>query len=286
LVRVGNVTVGEGSVVKVMGIINASQESFYKRSVKVNSRDIASTAISMQEQGASIIDIGAMSTAPYLETVISEDKEIARMLDAIKAVLGSGCSLPISADTPRAAVAKEAISHGAAVINDVSGLKHDPEMAQIVSDTQVPVIIGAHSSLPTGSKDSVSSTVQDLRESISIAINAGVKKDKIILDPSIGFYRAEGKNPFFTKFSGKPWYARDLEVLSKLERIAKLGPVCISVSAKSFIGQLLGIPKADERIIPSISCEVYAATKGASIIRTHNVLASTQAQTMLQLLSF
>lgn len=280
MARVGRLDIGKGPV-KVMGIINASPESFYKGSVKTEAQDIATAAKAMQEAGAHIIDIGGMSTAPYLETVVPVDEEIRRLQNAISAVK-SACDLPISVDTPRAEVAEAAVKLGVDAINDVTGLKHDRRMAAVVAKSGLTIIIGAYSKKPATGK--LAGTVRALKESVALARKAGIKKDAIIVDPSIGFFRAEGKNPFFTKMTDVPWYSRDLEVLANLHMLAKLAPVCVSVSRKSFLGHLFGV-KAEERLIPSIACEVLAATSGASIVRTHNVKETVQALVMQELLA-
>lgn len=265
-------------MLKVMGVINASPESFYKGSVRTGEREIAAAARQMQEHGAHIIDVGAMSTAPYLETVIPVQEEIRRMKQAVRAVK-SACDIPVSADTPRAAVAEEAIAAGADAINDVTGLKYDSRMADVAARAGVPVIAGAYSK--TSATGRLAGTLKALKESIALARKAGIKD--VAIDPSIGFFRQEGKNPFFTKMTDMPWYARDIEVLSSLEKLTALRPVCVSVSRKSFIGHLLDV-QGDDRLIPSIICEAVAVINGASIVRTHSVRETVQALTMLQLL--
>jgi dihydropteroate synthase len=277
--KIGVVPIGRKLVPKVLGIINASPESFYKASVRTGEREIATAAKQMEEYGAHIIDIGAMSTAPYLETVIPVEEESRRMRQAVRAVK-SACDLPVSADTPRASVAEEAIAAGADAINDVTGLKYDARMADVVAGAGVPVIIGAYSKGPVTGR--LEGTLKALKESLTLARKAGIADAAV--DPSIGFFRDEGKNPFFTKMTDMPWYTRDIEVLNNLDRLAKLKPVCISVSRKSFIGHLLNV-KADDRLVPSIMCEAKAVLNGASIIRTHNVRETVQALTMLQLLA-
>jgi dihydropteroate synthase len=277
--KIGEVPVGDRFEAKVMGIINASPESFYKGSVKTGGLEIAAAAKHMQEQGARLIDVGAMSTAPYLETMIPVGKEISRMKQAIRAVK-SACDLPVTADTPRAAVAEVAVAAGADAINDVTGLKYDSKMAEVASRAGVPLIAGAYSRV--GATGRLSGTLEALKESIALAKRAGVRE--VLVDPSIGFFREEGKNQFFTKMTDMPWYIRDIEVLSSLDKLSKLKkPVCVSVSRKSFIGHLLNM-QAEDRLIPSIVCETVAILKGASIIRTHNVHETVQALTMLQLL--
>ena len=277
MVRIGRVSIGGGESVKVMGIINASPESFYKDSVKTSGSDIAAAARLMQRAGAHIIDVGGMSTAPYLQTLIPVEKEIDRVNAAIKAVK-EGCDLPISVDTPRAQVAAEATRLGADAINDVTGLKHDSKMAHLVAGCRVPVIIGAYSTeVKAGT---IQATMGALRQSISIAKNNGIESEQLIVDPSVGFFRESGTSPFFTRMTDMPWYARDIEVISKVEQVTKLAPTCISVSGKSFIGELLNIRDPKDRLVPSIACEVYAALHGASIIRTHNVRETVEAITM------
>jgi dihydropteroate synthase len=273
--------VGKEFTVKVMGIINTSPESFYKGSVKRDEQEIAATARQMQEDGAHMIDIGGMSTAPYVQThIVSIQEEIRRVTEAIK-VVKSACDLPISADTPRAAVAKEAIAAGADTVNDVTGLKYDSKMADIAAKAGVSMIIGAYSKAPVTGK--LVSTLEALKKSMRLASEAGIKD--VMIDPSIGFFRQEGKNPFFTKMTDMPWYARDIEILSNLHKLATLKkPICVSVSRKSFIGYLLNLNSVEDRLIPSIACEMIATLSGANIIRTHNVRETVQAVTMLQLL--
>ncbi len=143
------------------------------------------------------------------------------------------------------------------------------------------MIIGAYSkALATGR---MVGTLKALKKSLGLASKAGIKD--VIIDPSIGFFRQEGKNPFFTKMTDMPWYARDIEILSHLHKLAILKkPICVSVSRKSFMGYLLNLKEAEDRLIPSIACEMIAALNGANIIRTHNVRETVQALTMLQLL--
>jgi len=276
--KIGSVLIGKKYTAKVMGIINVSPESFYKGSVKIGEEEIAAAAKQMEQAGAHIIDIGAMSTAPYLETVIAVEEEIRRMKQAIKAVKNA-CDMPVSADTPRARVAEEAIAAGADAINDVTGLKYDNKMSNIVANAGVPVIAGAYSK--TSATGRIAGTLKALKESLAIGKKAKIAD--VIIDPSIGFFREEGKNPFYTRMTNVPWYIRDIEVIYNLGKLAELGPACISVSRKSFIGHLLNI-QAEDRLIPSIICEAIAVLNGASIVRTHSVRETANALMMLQLL--
>jgi Dihydropteroate synthase and related enzymes len=186
-------------------------------------------------------------------------------------------------DTPRAKAAAAAIAAGAAAINDVTGLKYDKDMASVIAKERVQVIVCAYNRSWVSGK--VSATVKSLKESLAIARNAGVSDSDVIVDPSIGFFRAEGKGPFFTKMSDMPWYARDLHVLSHLDKLATLRkPICVSASRKSFIGHLLNLEPPEDRMVPSIACEIISVLRGASLVRTHNVRETVQALMMLELL--
>ncbi|MFL6459845.1 MAG: dihydropteroate synthase [Nitrososphaeraceae archaeon] len=283
MTSIGRVSVEYTGPVRVMGIINVSPESFYKNSIKIGIQEISKTAIEMQESGADIIDIGAMSTAPYLETVIPLEEEIRRLRFAIEAVKSS-CNLPISIDTPRSVVAQEVIKYGIDAINDITGLKYDKNMGHLISKSQLPVIIGAFDGNQSSTLGKISDTIKILRHSLVIANRSKIDENNIIIDPSIGFFRQEGKNPFYTKIRDIPWYIRDIETISKLNKLKVFSrPICISVSRKSFIGNLLNL-KVEDRLIPSVVSELVAVLNGANLIRTHNVKETIQALIMLELL--
>jgi dihydropteroate synthase len=187
-------------------------------------------------------------------------------------------------------VAREAVNLEVDCLNDITGLKYDGNMADIVAESKLPVIIGAYGhSKRTQSKlivtGKISSTSRLLKESLGIAKKMGIKNSKIIIDPSIGFFRANGKNPFFTIIRDRPWYIRDIEIISGLRELETdiSNPICISVSRKSFIGKLLDL-KTEERLIPSLVFEIISALNGAKIIRTHNVKETVHALTMCGLI--
>ena len=283
MTSIGKVSIGCTMPVRIMGIINVSSESFYKNSIKTSIEEISKTAIQMQENGADIIDIGAMSTAPYLETLIPLEEEIKRLKPAIEAVKSS-CNLPISIDTTRSAVAQAAIEYGIDAINDITGLKHDRNMGSLLSKSQLSVIIGAFGGNQSFTLGKIPGTIEALKESLAIANKLKINENNIIIDPSIGFFRHEGKNPFYTKIRDIPWYIRDIEIISKLKRLKTFSkPICISVSRKSFIGNLLNL-KVEDRLIPSVVSELVAVLNGANVIRTHNVRETAQALIMLELL--
>lgn len=264
-----------------MGIINCSKESFYIPSIKIRKDDISSYTKKLESEGANIIDLGGMSTAPYLDTIISPEEESRRLVKAVKAIKKVS-ELPLSIDTPRAMVAENAISHGVDIINDVCGLKYDDKMGEIVAKYGVKIILGAYSTKrQISTKGDINSTYRILKGSIKKAIESGIKNQKIILDPSIGFFRQEGKNPFFTKIN-MPWYLRDLHIISEIKQLTNLRfPLCISISNKSFIGEILNL-KPEERVLPSLILEALVVINGINIIRTHNVQHTAQ---MLKILN-
>jgi dihydropteroate synthase len=246
----------------------------------------------MQREGAHIIDIGAMSTAPYLENNTPLEKEVERMKKAIR-VIRKNCSLPISVDTPRSAVAREAVNLEVDCLNDITGLKYDVNMACVVAESGLPIIMGAYarnrrinSQSPSMVTGKILSTIMLLKDSLNIAKKFGIDNEQIIIDPSVGFFRANGKNPFFTLMKDIPWYIRDIEVISKLQELKKYfsNPVCVSVSRKSFIGKLFNL-ETEERLIPSLAFEIISTLNGAKMIRTHNVKETVQALTACELVS-
>jgi dihydropteroate synthase len=269
-VKIRNLEIGNGKP-KIMGIINSSPESFYKASISLNEKIISERAIRMEEEGADIIDIGGMSTAPYLDTLVSVDKEAERIRKAISAVKDV-CSIPLSIDTPRGDVAKVSIEMGVDLINDVTGLKYDNKMKNLIFSSGLPVILGAYGNRSiTYKSGDMSDTFHVLQESIVLASESGINEDKLIIDPLIGFFRAAGNNPFFTKIARQNWYERDIGIISNLKNLSNLSkPICISVSRKSFIGHLFNLTES-ERLIPSIITQVICILNGADIIRTHDV---------------
>ena len=280
--RLGPVSVGGFNPVRIMGIINTSHESFFKESVITDSKKLAHTIKKMEDEGANFVDVGGMSTAPYLNTLISEKKEIERIARAIK-VIQKVSNMPISIDTCRSQVAKSALELGVEIVNDISGLKYDKDMQKIVEKFEPSLILCAYSkNVVRGNQ--IRQTRNLIRESLTIANSANIPSDKIVVDPAIGFFRKSGKNNFFTKINSD-WLKRDLLILNNLKLIKQKNPLLVSVSRKSFIGSLLKIKNPNERLYGSIAAEVIAVLNGADIIRTHNVRATREAIQIAQKLS-
>lgn len=266
--KLGPVSVGRNNLVRIMGILNTSPESFYKKSVATKKQTISNIIRKMEEDGADFVDVGGMSTAPYLSTMVSEKAEVKRIVNAIR-IIQRISNLPISVDTCRAGVAKRALEWGVEIINDISGLKFDKNMISVIEKYRPSLVLCAYSR-KTVVGNHVQKTKELLKQSLKLAKKAKVDRKKIILDPAIGFFRKSGTGNFFTKIKSD-WVSRDLLILQNLKLI-KLGqPQLVCVSNKSFIGKLLKKENPAERLYGTLAAEVICVLNGANIIRTHNV---------------
>ena len=281
--KLGTISVGGSNPVRIMGILNTSPESFYKKSISSSKQKIIDTVNRMQEEGANFIDIGGMSTAPYLSTIITEKMEINRIIKGIK-IVQQHSNLPISVDTCRSSVAKEALELGVDIINDITGLKYDPLMRKIVEKYSPSLILCAYSK-KTITGNQVQKTKNLLQESLNISKSANISQSQIVLDPSIGFFRNKGKkSAIFTKINSD-WIQRDLTILQNLKAIKLNKPILVSVSNKSFLGKILEKENPSDRLYGSLAAEVISVLNGAHIIRTHNVSETKDAVTIAQRLS-
>ena len=281
--KLGTISVGGPNPVRIMGILNTSPESFYKKSISSSKQKIIDTVNRMQEEGADFIDIGGMSTAPYLSTIITEKMEINRIIKGIK-IVQQHSNLPISVDTCRSSVAKEALELGVDIINDITGLKYDSLMPKIVEKYSPSLILCAYSK-KTITGNQVQKTKNLLQESLNISKSANISQSQIVLDPSIGFFRNKGKkSAIFTKINSD-WIQRDLTILQNLRAIKLNKPILVSVSNKSFLGKILEKENPSDRLYGSLAAEVISVLNGAHIIRTHNVSETKDAVTIAQRLS-
>ena len=271
ITQLAGIRIGDPAPTRVMAVLNASPESFYQGSIHTDPKQLAETAQSMVSEGADIIDIGAMSTAPYLKTDISVHEETQRLVCAVAEVLAQ-VAVPISVDTKRAQPAQAALAAGARIINDVSGLKHDPDMAAVIAQSGVGVVIMASEPVPQ-SGPPLERIRYALRDSLDIAERAGIPKDAIVLDPGIGFFREPGI----------PWDEWDCAVLRELSDLRSLGfPLLVGASRKSFIGKILDQPNTHDRLIGSVACAAVAVFNGAHIIRAHDVKETVEAVRMAE----
>ena len=275
--KIGNVRVGGKNPVRIMSILNTSPESFYKKSVKTTKTQIKNTVKQMEDEGVDFIDVGGMSTAPYLSTMVSEKVESNRVLYAIK-IIQNVSNLPISIDTCRAKVARDALEYGVDIINDISGLKYDGQMQAVVLEFVPSLILCAYNS-KTVFGNTITTTKKLLGESLKIAKKSHIPSEKIVLDPAIGFFRKTGRGHFFTKIKSD-WVERDLSIIKNLNSIKQNHPILISVSNKSFLGNILGKDNPDDLLFGSIAAEAISVINGADIIRTHNVVATKEVITI------
>ena len=237
----------------IMGILNATPDSFSDGGRYINVDDAVAKAKQLVADGADIIDIGGESTRPGAEFV-SADEELSRVIPVIQAI-SKEVKIPISIDTYKAEVAKQAVKEGAHIINDVWGGKIDPAMPKIVADLNVPYII-MHNRKENTYASFMRDAIYDLYESIQFAKSAGVRDENIILDPGIGFAKD---------------LALNVEMMRNLDTIVALGyPVLLGTSRKSMIGAILDLPPS-ERMEGTGATVCYGIQKGCQIMRVHDV---------------
>jgi dihydropteroate synthase len=244
-----------------MGILNTTPDSFSDGGHHFNADRAVEHALIMIDEGADIIDIGGESTRPGAAPVTLEE-ELRRTVPVIKA-LAEKISVPISIDTYKAAVAKRALDAGAGMVNDISGLRFDPDMPEVVSAYKVPVVMMHIKGTPQNMQlnpvyDALIPEIIDyFRASINIAVQAGISEELIILDPGIGF----GKT-----------FDHNLEIISRLREFTTLDkPILIGPSRKAFLGKILGGAAPDQRLEGTAAAVTASILNGAGIVRVHDV---------------
>ncbi|WP_294405728.1 dihydropteroate synthase [uncultured Clostridium sp.] len=260
--KIGNKEFKLGERTYVMGILNATPDSFSDGG-KFNEIDMALKRVEeMINQGADIIDIGGESTRPGFK-VVEADDEINRVVPVIKAVKEK-FDIPVSIDTYKAKTAEAAIQAGADIINDIWGFKKDKDMAAVAAKYGVQCIL-MHNREDKPYEDLMEDVKSDLEESIKIAMDAGVKKENIILDPGIGFAKT---------------YEENLMVMKNLKEIRDMGyPVLLGTSRKSMIGNTLNLP-VDQRVEGTLVTTVMGIMAGCEFIRVHDILENKRACVM------
>lgn len=258
--------VGRGQPVRIVGAINISPDSFFSGSVARGTRQLRQLARRLVSEGADLLDIGAVSTAPYRASApIGAEEEEQRLVTAIRA-LRDEVDVPLSVDTQRAAVAAAALAVGADIVNDVSGLRDDPDMGAVAA-TARGVILMARETGPTRGHP-LAVVERLLRECLARAESAGISPSRLVLDPGLGFFRQ----------ARLPWYDFDLALLRGLPRLAELGhPLLVGASRKSFLGHLTGRVEPADRLPGSLAAAAVAVMHGAHLIRTHDVAATVDA---------
>ncbi|MGO4698559.1 dihydropteroate synthase [Paenibacillus sp. 2TAB26] len=240
----------------IMGILNATPDSFSDGGSYTSVDAALARAKAMVEEGADIIDIGGESTRPGFEPVGVEE-ELRRILPVIQALRKALPHIPLSIDTYKAETARHALEAGAHIINDIWGLKGDPNMAAVAAEYACPVIIN-HNRHARDYNDFVPDVLADLQGSVSIARTAGIAEDQIWLDPGIGFAKT---------------YEDNLELLGRLSELHALGyPVLLGTSRKRFIKQTLNLP-VDELVEGTAATVALGIAHGCQIVRVHDVRA-------------
>lgn len=252
---------------KIMGILNVTPDSFSDGGKYAHFEEALAQAVNLIAAGADILDVGGESTRPFADPVDTKE-ELRRVIPIIEAVRQKH-AIPISIDTTKAAVASAALKAGADIINDVSALRKDPDMITVVQQTKVPVIIMHMQGTPADMQvkpaygDVVTEIIDFFKERIDWITGKGIDRNRLIIDPGIGFGKTLQHN---------------LSLLKHLEKFSSLNlPLLLGHSRKRFLGTITGIPAEEERDLASAVAAALCATKNVAIVRVHNVAATRQA---------
>jgi dihydropteroate synthase len=265
-IRGGSLTIGERTL--VMGVLNVTPDSFSDGAQFLEPDSAIRRAEQMLSEGADIIDIGGESTRPGA-TAVTAEEEIRRVSGVIEE-LAKRTNVPISIDTTKSQVAAAAFDSGAAIVNDVSALRFDPHIADVVAAIGAGLVLmhsigtsGAMHGLPPVA-DIMQEVNNSLSDSISLAERRGVKRESIVVDPGIGFGKTQEQN---------------LELIARLDQVAGMFPdfpLLIGTSRKSFIGRILEGTSAGERLHGTMASITAAVLRGADIVRVHDVSAAVE----------
>lgn len=243
-----------------MGILNVTPDSFSDGGEYLETKPAVNRALNMEQQGADIVDIGGESTRPGAERV-SLEEELSRTIPVIEGIRRES-SVPISIDTYKLTVAARALDAGANIVNDISALRFDPNLAQLVANREVPVILMHMQGEPRTMQsnpvyeDVVEDIIEFLAERIAYAQGEGINRDNIIIDPGMGFGKTVDHN---------------FEIMRRLEEFNTLGvSLLLGTSRKSFIGKTLDLP-VENRLEGTIATNVIGLARGAKILRVHDV---------------
>jgi dihydropteroate synthase len=265
--RLGSLCVGDSERVAIMGVLNLDPHSFYSQSYFATADEAFKAATRMIEQGADILDIGGVSTAPG-SPMVSKATEKKRIINLIR-MLSKDFDIPLSIDTQHASIAQTALSLGATIVNDVSGLKCDAAMGGVIQNAGASCILMAANQRP-GDCQTIPQILVALRESVKLATAANIPRNHIVIDPGIGF--------------GKPVEC-DLAIIRNLNAFRELDyPVLLGISRKNFIGEVLGYSSPENRLFGSLAATTVAILEKIHVIRTHDVGATNDCVRMVQAL--
>lgn len=261
---IGEKTFEIGKRPYIMGILNVTPDSFSDGGRYNRVEDALKQTQKMVEDGADLIDVGGESARPgYIR--ITEEEELARVIPVIEAIK-KRFDIPVSLDTYKAGVAEAGILAGADMINDIWGLKGDPAMAEVLAKHQTACCL-MHNRFQPDYSDVLNDVISDLNESVKLAVSSGMKKDRLLVDPGIGFAKT---------------YEQNLILLHHLEGLRQLGlPILLGTSRKSVIGLTLSLPP-DEREEGTIATSVIGFMKGCSFFRVHDVAGNYRALKMAE----
>ncbi|MWC30200.1 dihydropteroate synthase [Paenibacillus sp. MMS18-CY102] len=260
----GGVQLELGARTLIMGILNATPDSFSDGGRYDTVQAAVERAKAMVAEGADILDIGGESTRPGFVPV-PEEEEIRRVVPVIEAIRSALPHIPLSIDTYKSETARQSLAAGAHIINDIWALRHDPQMATVAAEFECPVILN-HNRPDRNYANLISDVIADLQESLRIAHAAGVLDDRIWLDPGIGF--AKG-------------YDENIAMMGRLEDLSQLGyPVLLGTSRKGFIGQALGGVPSNERVEGTAATVTLGIMQGCGIVRVHDVQAMKRVALM------
>ncbi len=259
---------------KVMGILNATPDSFFAAS-RTGPEGAAERALSMERAGADILDIGGESTRPGT-AYVDDQTELARVIPVLQAIRQSGCRLPLSVDTRKYSVAQAAWKEGATWINDVSALQDDPNLAAFAADRGMTVVLMHSAGTPKTMQlsphytDVVQQVCDFLSQAVDRALAAGISASRIVLDPGIGFGKTKDHN---------------IALIQALPQLKSLGfPVLVGLSRKSLIGDLLKV-QPEDRLAGSLAGALACLIHGADLVRVHDVAETVGALTVFQALT-
>ncbi len=265
-----NGTLELGRKTLIMGILNVTPDSFYDGGAYLQTEKAVKHGLQLEDQGADLVDVGGESTRPDRPGAVSAADEIRRVVPVIEQ-LARRLTIPLSVDTYKSEVARGAIAAGASLVNDISGLRFDPDMAACAADAGAAMVLMHSRGSPQrlhglpALKRPLQSVLQGLRHSVKKAVEAGISRNRIVLDPGLGFGKGVEDN---------------LVVLRRLEELKRFHlPILVGPSRKSFIGNLLNLP-AEQRLLGSLASTAAAVIRGAHIIRVHDVPETRQVVQM------